>query len=75
MFVESMVPACDMNDYEYDGLVQGAMVLAQSATGRYCAVMYAGPEWIAQHKPTVYTYDEAVKILSDKGVPDYAMDF
>lgn len=75
MFVEAMVSSCDMNDYEYDGLVQGAMVLAQGGTGRWCAVMYCGPEWVAQNNATIYTYDEAVKILTDKGVPEFQMDF
>jgi len=40
--------------------VRGAGMVAQGATGRYCVVMVAGPEWIADNPNTeIVSWDEA----------------
>ncbi len=49
MLIKSRVNVCDFTGVEYDGYVSGGTFLAQGATGRWCAVMWAGPEWVAKH--------------------------
>ena len=46
MLLEGLVNECDFYQKDYQGPVQGAWVLAQGATGRWCTVMYAGPEYL-----------------------------
>ena len=48
MFVSAKVPSCDFTNTEYGKLVDGAYAIAQGASGRWCAVMYIGPEWLAE---------------------------
>ena len=45
MYVEMQVPMCDFTGTRYDGEVKGAGAVAQGASGRWCVVMYAGPEF------------------------------
>lgn len=47
MYVEMQVPECDFTGTRYDGPVKGAGAVAQGASGRWCVVMYAGPEYLA----------------------------
>lgn len=46
MLVKGVVKECDFGQRRYDAPVQGAWVVAQGATGRWCTVMYMGPEYI-----------------------------
>lgn len=66
MFVSAKVPSCDMTDTVYGKMVDGAYAIARGATGRWCAVMYAGPEWLAENKVIVRDYDEVVNELESK---------
>lgn len=62
MFVRMIVPCCDFTEVAYRGGIVGAGVIARGATGRWCVVMYAGPEYIAEHIATggvVLTESEA----------------
>jgi hypothetical protein len=60
MFMKEMVTECDFTGVKYDAPVEGAWALAQGATGRYCCVMYAGPEWLAENpNQTVISREEA----------------
>ena len=59
---------CDMNLVDYDQPVRGAGMVAQGATGRYCVVMVAGPEWIADNPNTeIVSWDEAAKRIEAEG--------
>jgi hypothetical protein len=49
MWMREMVSMCDFTDTRYPTAVEGAWVLAQGNTGRYCCVMFAGPEYIKEH--------------------------
>ena len=49
MFMKEMVTECDFTDRKYDSPVEGAWALAQGASGRYCCVMFVGPEYLAEH--------------------------
>lgn len=46
MLLEGLVNECDFSGVDYQGPVQGAWVIAQGATGRWCAVMFVGPEYL-----------------------------
>ena len=59
MYMREMVPECDFTQTKYDTPVEGAWCLAQGATGRYCAVMYVGPEYIAEHGLQTISREEA----------------
>ena len=49
MYMEGKVTECDFTDSHYDEPVDGAHVLARGATGRWCCVMWAGPEYLAEN--------------------------
>ncbi len=72
MFVESFVPECDFTKVKYPSVVKGAYAVAQGATGRWCAVMYAGPEVIAEKGWEILTREEAyAKIEKEGGYADF----
>jgi len=50
MWIKALVPECDFTDKKYPECVAGAEVIAQSASGRYTVIMYAGPEYLKEHK-------------------------
>ena len=67
MFVEAMVRECDFTGNRYDTPVPGAWAVAQGATGRWCAVMYIGPEVIAEQGYQLISYDDAVARAEAEG--------
>lgn len=67
MFVSAKVPSCDFTGTEYGKLVDGAYAIAQGATGRWCAVLYVGPEWLAENNAKVEDYDEVVSRMEAEG--------
>lgn len=46
MLVKGLVNECDFTQRRYEAPVQGAWMVAQGATGRWCAVMHVGPEYL-----------------------------
>ena len=71
MIIEQQVTHCDMTQTEYPKPVPGGGYLAQGATGRWCVVMWAGPEYIRQHKIKLMTREEAIEEIGDNGWPDF----
>ncbi len=65
MFIEFTVPECDFTDRKYDTPVEGAGALARGASGRWCVVMYAGPEYIAENDIEVITAEAAEAYLAE----------
>lgn len=59
MLMSAMVRECDFTDRKYDDYVKGGWYLAQGATGRYCAVMYVGPEYIEENGLEPISREEA----------------
>ena len=59
MFMKEMVPMCDFTDKHYDRPVEGAWALARGATGRYCCVMFVGPEYLAENNIVPISREEA----------------
>ena len=53
MFLEELVSSCDFTDRVYNPPVKGAWAIARGASGRWCCVMYAGPEWLAESNALV----------------------
>jgi len=60
MFVEAMVTHCDINEINYPQPVKGVAALAQSAAGRWCQVLWFGPEYVAENGVQALTYEQAV---------------
>lgn len=46
MWIKTTIFHCDFSDRKYPQGIDGAGALAQGATGRWCVVMWAGPEEI-----------------------------
>lgn len=67
MYVTGMVGECDFTDTKYDVPMQGAHVIARGYSGRYCVVMYAGPEWLAKSGIVPLSYSEAVSTVLKNG--------
>ena len=58
--IDMTTRSCDFTFTQYDAPVRGAGFVSQGATGRYCVVMVAGPEWIADNPNTeIVSWDEA----------------
>lgn len=72
MYVKAMVTECDFTERKYPVPVQGAWIVAQGATGRWCPVMYVGPEYLATASirpiSIQQAYDE-IKVIG--GYPDF----
>lgn len=76
MFIRQTVRECDFTGKEYDHPVDGAGAIARGATGRWCVVMHAGPEYIIDNNITVHTSEEAYEMIrarrnEEEGQYDY----
>ena len=71
MYVKMMVPECDFNSIRYEAPVEGAGAVARGASGRWCVVMYAGPEYLAEHGITPITHEEAYAQIEEPDYPDF----
>lgn len=67
MYVTQQVTECDFYDRHYDSPVAGAGVIAQGATGRWCVVMWMGPEYIRDNNIEVTDIDEAREQIDASG--------
>lgn len=69
MYVQGKVNECDFSDRKYDTAVDGVHVVAQGATGRWCCVMYMGPEEMVRQgiQEHVLTHEQATAQVEAKG--------
>ena len=67
MYVQAMVSECDFSNRKYDVPVMGAMAVSRGASGRYCPVMFVGPEILAQYGVTPLTEEEAYAKIEAAG--------
>ena len=67
MYVRESVTECDITGKKYEACVEGAHAVAQGATGRWCCVMYIGPEYIAERGLVTISRDEAYAEIEKKG--------
>lgn len=61
MIIARKVTHCDFTDRQYAKPVDGVAFLAQGATGRWCEVMWAGPEIVKEKGYKAISYEEAVE--------------
>ena len=66
MFVKSKVSVCDFTGTTYSEPVDGADVVVRSAVGRYCPIMWAGPEYLEERGINPVSYDTAVEKLESE---------
>ena len=71
MYIEGKVTECDMTDKKYATPVVGAHILARGATGRVCAVMHIGPDYLADNPVTISSREEAVAWAESEGWADF----
>ena len=66
MVIIKQVKECDFNGTKYEPAVTGAACIAQGASGRWCEVMHAGPEYVEENNWTPLSYEEAVRIIEEE---------
>ena len=66
MLVSATVHECDFTNREYPEGADGGWYIAQGASGRYCVVMYAGPDYIAETNAECITYDQALARIEEE---------
>jgi hypothetical protein len=71
MIIARMVNHCDFTDTKYDPPVMGVAIIAQGATGRWCEVMWAGPEYAKEQGFEPIPYDEAFAKAEADGYADF----
>lgn len=71
MWLKSKVKECDFLGISYLQEVDGCYAIAQGASGRWCPVMVAGPDFIEkcreQGEVDLLTYEEVEKIIEERG--------
>lgn len=69
-----MVTTCDLRTIDYDEPVEGAHIIARGATGRWCCVMWVGPEYLDENDIKTITRGEAEEfVIGCDG--EHAIDF
>ena len=74
MWIKCMIHECDFTGKAYDSYVEGAGAVARGATGRWCVVMHAGPEYIKHNNVLPMDRETAIKKieLNPEAPYDYA---
>lgn len=71
MIIARKVTNCDFTDRVYATPVDGLAFIARGATGRYCEVMWCGPEYAKEMGYTPIPYGEAVAKAEQNGYADF----
>ena len=61
MYIKMMVSECDYTDRKYEAPVEGAGILVRGASGRWCIVMWVGPEYLKETNTNVILPEEALR--------------
>ncbi len=72
MIVSTYVTHCDVTERSYIKPVLGAAAIARGATGRWCEVLWFGPEIVEQEGYVTITVEEAYAKIAARGNGDYA---
>lgn len=67
MIIQTKVSECDFTGKWYPTPIDGGGYLAQGATGRWCVVMWAGPEYLEANNIKVSSKEEALAMVKEKG--------
>lgn len=65
--IKQKVTHCDFFNKEYSRPVDGGGYLSQGATGRWCVVMWAGPEYLKEGNMVPIDPDEAWEQMLNEG--------
>lgn len=74
MIIATLVSSCDITGQDFGEYVDGVAFIAQGATGRWCEVLWGGPEQLAKAKAegSLLTREEAyAEINRLGGYPDF----
>lgn len=71
MIIRRKVTHCDFTDRRYEQPVDGAACLAQGATGRWCEVLWIGPEHLAEAEVKTISREEAIQQIGSNGSIDF----
>ncbi len=74
MYIELMVTECDITERQYNNPVKGAGIVARGATGRWCVVLWVGPEYLEEMDIKAIAPEEAREQLK-KSHPLDTIDF
>jgi hypothetical protein len=67
MYIYGLVSECDQTGKKYHPEVMGVWALAQGATGRFCPVLWFGPEYAESAGLEVITIAAAERLAEEKG--------
>lgn len=60
MLIRQRISGCDFTGETYKPPIEGYGAVSRGATGRWCVVMWMGPEYYKKyHEGQVKTYEEA----------------
>jgi len=71
MIIARKVTHCDFTERTYSQPVEGLAFIAQGATGRWCEVMWCGPEHAKEHGYVAISYEEAFAKAEADGYADF----
>ena len=71
-YAKALVTECDCMSIEYDKPVMGAYVIAPGATGRWCCVMFVGPEFLKSENITPTDINQLREEVNNLGNGAYA---
>lgn len=67
MYMKAKVDDCDFTQKKYPIPTDGAWCISQGASGRWCWVMSAGPEYLEKHGITPKTEHEVMEHINKVG--------
>ena len=67
MFIKAKVNYCDVTSKSYDKYVDGVAAVARGASGRWCEVLWFGPEWVAENTPIITSREKAIEKIEAEG--------
>lgn len=71
MIIQRKVTHCDFTNRTYSQPVDGAACIAQGATGRWCEVLWIGPEHIQEGGIKPISREEAIQKIGLNGYVDF----
>lgn len=71
MIIRRKVTHCDFTNRSYEQPVDGAACIAQGATGRWCEVLWMGPEALETTQSKTISREEAIQQIGLNGYVDF----
>lgn len=67
MIIRRKITHCDYTNRKYEQPVDGGACIAQGATGRWCEVLWIGPEHLAEAEVEPISREEAITQIEKLG--------